>query len=251
MSLNIFTTTPSPIALANLAKAGKAFDSSLVKLATGSRINRAADDPAGLITSENLRAALAAIESESRAHERTDAVANVADGALAEVSGLLNDANAAAVAGANSAGLSQAERDGYQLEIDSARQSIERIVSTTEFIGQRLFDGGVTLSSGDASVAIPSIAAPDATQDSIAAAIAHVSTARAQIGAFQKYSLGAQSRAADAARENIAAANSVIRDTDFAAESAALARAHVLKASGLMASSVASGSPRIVLGLLR
>src|SRR5688572_8933966 len=82
--------------------------SSMEKLATGLRINRGADDPAGLIASEDLRAALKMLDAETRAMERTDMVANVADGALGEMSELLSNANAAEVATANSGGLSDA-----------------------------------------------------------------------------------------------------------------------------------------------
>ncbi len=58
----------------------------LEKLATGQRINYGKDDPAGLITSENFRAILAALDAETRVFQRVDSVANVADGALTEIS---------------------------------------------------------------------------------------------------------------------------------------------------------------------
>src|SRR5262245_11641775 len=119
---------PAMVALRHFAQASWAVASSMEKLATGSRINRGADDPAGLISSEDLRGALASLDAESRGMERADAVAQVADGALAEVSDLLSDAHAAEVAMANTGGMSRAERDARQMEIDWARQSADRIV---------------------------------------------------------------------------------------------------------------------------
>jgi len=250
MSISISTNISSHLAQQSVARAGTSIDSSLHKLATGFRINRAADDPSGLIASTNLQAALAALEFESASIQRIDAVASVAEGALSEVSGLLNDASAAALAAENTGALSEAERDAYQLQVNSARQSIDRIVSTTEFNGQNLLSGAAALTSGDSSVPISRVATPAATLDSIAAAIAQVSTLRAQIGAFQKETLGAQSALNESAAENTAAANSSIRDTDFAAESAAFARARVLHSSSIAALAIANITPRNALSIL-
>ncbi len=186
------------VALARRLEQGDvAVASSMEKLATGLRINRGADGPAGLIASEDLRAALKVLEAEARAMERTDMVANVADGALGEMSELLSDANAAEVAMANSAGLSDAEREAYQMEIDSARQSVDRIAATTTFNGQKLLDGSMTLSSGGASVALDRIAVEGG--GGFEEAMDQVAMLRGEIGAFQKNALGAQLRSAASA----------------------------------------------------
>src|SRR5262249_9099460 len=137
-TLSINSNLQSMVAQRNYAAASGVVNSSLLRMATGSRINRGADDPAGMITSDQLSAALATLSAESSGAERTDAIANVADGALSEVSGLLSEANAAAVANANTGGMSQAERDANQMEIDSALQSVDRIAGTTTFDGQRV-----------------------------------------------------------------------------------------------------------------
>jgi flagellin len=276
----IDTNIPSLTAQHNYARASDSVAASMQKLATGSRINRGADDPAGLITSESLAAALASLDAESQGMQRTDAVANVADGALAEVSGLLSDANAATVANANTAGMSRAERDANQMEIDSALQSVDRIAGTTTFNGQRVLDGSMTLSAGGASVAITSVSTGDigqvaiggvqhtlsdamsggsldpakgdaqGAQSSIAAAISQVATLRGQIGAFQKDTIGPLMRSNAAAVENTAAANSSIRDTDYAAEAANLAREQVLQRSGLSVLALANSAPQNALRLL-
>jgi flagellin len=243
--LSINTNGPSMIAVRNYSQISKVVASSMEKLATGSRINRGADDPAGLISSEDLRAALASLDAESRGMERTDAVANVADGALAEVSELLSDANAAEVAMANKGGMSRAERDAHQMEIDSARQSAERIVATTRFNGERVLGGNTTLSAGGESIKIERIDTGD-----LGAAMSQVATLRGKIGAFQKNVIGSQQRSNAAAIENTAAAYSAIRDTDYAAETAALSRGQLLQRSTLGVLVMANSLPRNGLSLL-
>jgi flagellin len=236
-------TFAAQVATRYFAEAGAAMNASLEKLATGSRINRGSDDAAGLISSEQLSAALAMLEAESRGAERADAAASVADGALAEVSDLLSDAAAAEVAMANTGGMSRAEREAYQMEIDSARRSVERIASTTTFNGQKVLDGSMTLGSGGQSVSVPS------TGD-LRAAASEVATMRGRIGAFQKNDLAPRMRSMAVEFENTAAAYSAIRDTDYAAETANLARARILRASTAGVLALANSEPRGALNLL-
>jgi flagellin len=269
---------PSTTAQRNFAVAGRTLAASFEKLATGFRINRGADDPAGLITSEQLRAMLAALEAEASGAERADAAANVAEGALSEVSNLLGDAAAAAVAAANTGGMSQAERDAHQFEIDSALQSIDRIAATTTFNGRRVLDGSLALSVGGGSIEIGSAAASDlgqvtidgehfrlsdarsggrldssaggAPQGTISAAVEQVAEMRGRIGAFQKDVIGPHLRSSATAYENTAAANSVIRDTDYAAEISVLARGQLLRRSTAAVLGIANSLPGRALNLL-
>jgi flagellin len=170
------------------------------------------------------------LEAESRAIERMDAVASVADGALAEVSELMGDAEAASVALASSGGLSDAESAAYQMEIDSARQSAERIMATTTFNGQKVFDER-SIEYGGASVSLDNPMPGAGGEGAFRDAIERVGLLRGEIGAFQKHALGAQARSAAAAYANTAAAESMIRDTDYAAEISNLARENVLGAA--------------------
>ncbi len=235
----------------------------LEKLATGQRINHGKDDPAGLITSENLRAILAALDAETRSLQRVDSVANVAEGALSEISGLLVEASGLAVASANTAGVSDAERAANQMELDSIIFSINRIANSTNFNGQRLLDGTATLSAGDGSITISNAAASalgeinidgtthtlidvtfggslniangdlEGAMQTIRAAMDQVATQRGTIGAFQKNTVRTQINSNQIAFENVAAANSLIRDTDYAKETAALSRAQLLNQSSI------------------
>ena len=99
-------STTSLTALRTLSNNTRALNTSLERLATGRQINRGADNPAGLIASENLGAVLKGLEAEVRSMQRADNVANVAEGALASTSDLLIEAKGLAVTAANSAGMS-------------------------------------------------------------------------------------------------------------------------------------------------
>lgn len=114
-------------------------------LATGQRINRAADGPAALISSENLRAVLAALEAEAYALQRADAVASTADGALAQASALLTDNAGLEVQLANTAGLAPGEADVLRAQTQSNQQAIARITHAAAFNGVPLFDGSFKL----------------------------------------------------------------------------------------------------------
>lgn len=113
----------------------------LERLATGLRINRGADDPAGLIASEGLRAEIRTIEQAIDNSVRASNVVSTAEGALTEVSALLLQLQDLLVSSANDGGLTEGEVTANQLEIDSILDSIDRIANTTTFAGKKLLDG--------------------------------------------------------------------------------------------------------------
>lgn len=116
-------------------------DLRLERLATGLRINRGADDPAGLIASETLRSEIAAIGQAIDNSARANNVISTAEGALNEVSALLLELQALIVSSANEAGLTDEEIRANQLQVDSILASIDRIGQTTTFGGLKLLDG--------------------------------------------------------------------------------------------------------------
>jgi flagellin len=226
----------------------------LKRLSTGERINRGADDPAGLITSENLRGVLAALDAESQQLQRTDTVVTTADAALGEVSDLLVEAEALAVANAGD-GLSSEERAANQAQIDSIVQSVNRIASTTSFNGTPLLDGSATVEAGEAAVAIESVSVEPVgegaeAQEAIAAARESVASLRGRLGAFSRYTIGSRLEALSVATENIAAAESQVRDTDYARETGILARNELLDATSLAALDVSNVMRGNVIDLL-
>lgn len=137
----------------NLSRANSDLSTRLQRLSTGLRINRGADDPAGLITSERLRSELRGIEQGVKNSERASSVIATTEGALSEVSDLLNSIKALIVLAANSGAVSPEEIRANQLQIDSAIESITRISNTASFAGLKLLNGelGYTLSGLDSA----------------------------------------------------------------------------------------------------
>ncbi|MGI9012955.1 MAG: flagellin [Phycisphaerales bacterium] len=155
----INTNVPSMIAQRVLGFQNQALTKSLERLSTGLRINRGADDPAGLIASENLRAEKTAIGAAIKNAQRAEQVLNVAEGGLQEISNLLVELQGLVGETANEAGVSQEEKEANQLQIDSILQTIDRIANSTSFQGTKLLNGnfdyttsGVASSLTDVSV---------------------------------------------------------------------------------------------------
>ncbi|MFG0256677.1 MAG: flagellin, partial [Phycisphaerales bacterium JB043] len=145
----INTNVQSLIAQRVLGQNNRSLGVSLERLSTGLRINRGADDPAGLIASENLRAEQTALAQAIDNAERAEQVANIAEGGLQEIASLLNELEGLVTATANTAGLSEAEKDANQLQIDSVLQTIDRIASATSFQGTRLLNGNFDYSTNN------------------------------------------------------------------------------------------------------
>jgi len=137
----INTNVNSLISQRILGQQNKTLSTSLERLSTGLRINRGADDPAGLIASEKLRSEMTAIDAAIGNAERADQVMNIAEGGLQEVNSLLIELQGLVTQSSNEAGLSREEREANQLQIDSILQTIDRISATTSFEGVKLLNG--------------------------------------------------------------------------------------------------------------
>ncbi|MCC5829097.1 MAG: flagellin [Phycisphaeraceae bacterium] len=124
------------------------------RLSTGLAINRGADNPAGLIASEKLRAEKAAITSAIGNAERADQVVNIAEGGLQEINAMLIELQGLVTETANTAGLSREEREANQLQIDSILQTIDRVASTTNFQGTRLLNGSFDFTTSGVSSSV-------------------------------------------------------------------------------------------------
>lgn len=253
---------------------------SMERLATGYRINRGSDDPAGLIASEGLRSALAGLEAEAQALSRADSVAAVAEGGLAGTSDMLIEANGLAITAANTAGMSAAEKQAIQGELDSMLATIDSAASNTTFNGDPLLDGTATIKVGGSSLDLIDAATGSLgetvvdgetytladlksggslnfvdgdigiAQQVIQNSLTEVSTARGAIGSFQKYTVGARLSSIEIGIENLSAAESVIRDTNFAAETAFLNRSLVLQQSSMLSMRMMLSSQTSILQLL-
>ena len=138
MALTV-TNTESLRLLSIINNISQSQTSTLERLSTGLKINKGADDPAGLIALTSLQAELTAVDAAIDNGQRADAILSVADGALQEVNNLLLDIESLAAASTSSGGLSAAEIAANQAQIDAAVDSIDRIIRTTSFNGKWLF----------------------------------------------------------------------------------------------------------------
>lgn len=151
----INTNVPSMIARSNLTRTNRELDVRLERLSTGLRINRGADDPAGLIISERLRSNIRGAEQGIKNSERASAVIATTEGSLTEINELLNSIKALVVEAANTGAFSDDEIAANQAQIDSAIDSITRISDTARFGDLRLLDGSLGYqTSGIATSAI-------------------------------------------------------------------------------------------------
>src|SRR5262245_2380555 len=151
----INTNIPSLVARANLLRSGEELQTRLQRLSTGLRINRGADDPAGLIVSERLRSDIQGANQGIKNSDRASSVIATTEGSLAEVSDLLNSIRSLIVESANTGANSPEERAANQLQIDSAIDSITRISNTASFGGLKMLNGSMDYNlSGLATSAI-------------------------------------------------------------------------------------------------
>ena len=139
----INTNVSSLIAQNNLARSNEDLAVRLQRLSTGLRINRGADDPAGLIVSERLRNEIQSVGQAIDNIERASNVIATSEAALQEVNSLLVSIKALTIEAANSGAFSQEEIEANQLQIDSAVESITRISNTASFAGLKLLNGSL------------------------------------------------------------------------------------------------------------
>lgn len=144
-------------ALRNLSMTGNETAKSITRLSTGLRITSAADDPAGLIVSENFRSQIASLGQAVRNNQDAINYAKTAEGALDEVNRLLRDARSLAVGAANSGTLDAAQIQANQAQLSSILDSIDRISTNTQFGSKKLLDGSAGVVAGTTSDNLTSI----------------------------------------------------------------------------------------------
>ena len=139
----INTNVSSLIAQRVLSKNNDQLNQSLERLSTGLKINSGADDPAGLIASENLKSEQSGITQAIDNANRANNIVGTAEGGLSEVSNLLVQLQSLVSATANSGGLSTDEKNANQLQVDSILNTINRISQATSFQGTKLLNGNL------------------------------------------------------------------------------------------------------------
>ena len=187
----------------NLSTNNMSLGKSLEKLSSGFRINRAADDAAGLVISQNLRAQVSGLRQATRNAQDGISVVQTAEGALNEVHTMLNRMRDLSVQSANSGANDTAARTAAQSEITELTAEIDRIAGSTQFGGTKLLDGtyGVTNATavGSAAAADPAADAFNidiAGTGAVSVTVASESAADVQAGIRTALSGGTAAQAA-------------------------------------------------------
>jgi flagellin len=277
MSLRINQNIDALNSYRNLSVTQGQMSKSLEKLSSGFRINRAADDAAGLAISEGLRAQVGGLKVAVRNAQDGVSVVQTAEGALTEVHSILQRVRDLTVQAANVGSNNDDSLGAIQSEITEMGSALNDIASRTEFNGTKLLDGTnasltfqVGSNSGDSlTVNLTDISAvatavsgisvgtvANATANAAGAIttvdtqISSVSTARATLGASQNR-FEHTINSLNVAVENLTASESRIRDTDMASEMVNFTRANILSQAGTAMLAQANSAPQSVLQLLR
>jgi len=144
MGMRINTNTAAMNAYRNLSVNDSAMSKSLEKLSSGLRINRAADDAAGLAISEGMKSQIGGLKVAIRNTQDGVSVVQTAEGALAETTSILQRMRDLSVQAANTGGLSSDAKSNIQSEIGQLNSELNRIASSTTFNGKKLLDGTYT-----------------------------------------------------------------------------------------------------------
>ncbi len=148
MSFRVNTNIAAMGALRSVGQNATEFNKSITRLSTGLRISTAADDPAGLIISENFRTQINSMGQAVRNNQDAINYAKTAEGALDEVNRLLREARTLTVASANTGILDSAQIQANQAQLNSIVESISRIAQNTQFGTKKLLDGSAGVVGG-------------------------------------------------------------------------------------------------------
>jgi len=288
MGLRINNNIAAQNAYRNLSVTDGQMSKSLEKLSSGYRINRAADDAAGLSISEGLRSQIGGLKVAVRNAQDGISVVQTAEGALTETHSILQRMRDLSVQTASTGSQDSDARAAAQTEFTQLSSELDRIASTTAFGGQHLLDVGVSSSSGysgafqvgantssadqisvnlnasvlnnaslsgfdSAGLGLSGVSLSAGATSAIAAidtAIKGVSTARATLGAYQNRFEHTINNI-NVAVENLSASESRIRDTDMAQEMVSFTRSQILTQAGTSMLAQANQAPQNVLSLLR
>ncbi len=276
MGMRIATNVAAINAGKNLYSLGIKQNTSMARLSSGSRINQAADDAAGLAISENIKAQVRGLRQANRNANDGISLVQVAEGSLGEMANMLVRLRELGVQAASDT-ISDKERTLTNVEYQQLKAEMERIAQSTKFNGTPLLNGQggvldiqigtqndpnldrISFRSDESNATLESLQLVDANvadklsaQTSLAAvdnAIAQVNSSRANLGAFQNR-LQSTSQNLATAEENYAAANSRIRDADIAAESTELAKNNVLMQAATSVLGQANTNTQLALKLL-
>ena len=232
---------------------------SIEKLSSGLRINRAADDAAGLSISEKMRGQIRGLTQAARNAQDGISYIQTAEGALNEVSNMLVRLKELAVQNANGT-YSSDDQSNLKLEMDQLGSEIKNVITGTKFNGITAItttknviisdDGTTSLALTQATLTATQALDSGSSVASIEASIKAVNTARATYGSLQNR-LESTVRNLNTTVENLQSAESRIRDTDMANEMATFTKNNILQQAATAMLAQANQAPQGVLNLLR
>ena len=268
MSLRIQTNVEAFNAQRHLSGTTDRLAKAMERLSSGYRINRAADDAAGLAISEKLTAQINGLDQAGRNAQDAVSLVQTAEGSLDEVHEMLQRVRELAVQYKNGT-LSASDRTSIQSEVNQLASEIERIGSSVQFNGIQLLstagtvtfqvganDGEIitvsTISLGQTVGTVPFglTANGQSDIDDIDVAINAVSAQRGKLGAVQNR-LEHAMNALSTYQENLVSSESRIKDVDMAAQMVEFTKLQVLQAAGMSVLAQANQSSQAVLTLLR
>lgn len=276
MGLRITTNLASLNAQRSLSGSTNAMNRSMARLSSGQRINQAADDAAGLAISENLKGQIRGLRQANRNANDGISLVQVAEGSLNEVSNMLIRLRELGVQ-ASSDTIGETERQFLDVEYQQLKSEIQRVTDSTNFNGYELLNGTggmidiqvgvnndafrdrISFDAGAANASLESlgltaesVGSKEGAQGSLSVidqALTQVNSIRANFGALQNR-LTSTSNNLAISEENLSAANSRIRDTDVAAETAEMTRNNILLQAGVSVLGQANNQSQLALKLL-
>lgn len=276
MGLRVTTNIAALNAQRNLSGSQRIVNESMAKLSSGSRINKAADDAAGLAISENLKAQIRSTAQAQRNANDGISLIQIAEGGLNEVGNIIIRLRELGVQ-ASSDTVGDKERGIIDVEVQNLTNEIQRISKSTTWGTTKLLDGSmpkfdfqvgignegdkdrISFDASEYSVTVESLGLEglsfsdkEGAQNALAKldkAQTNVNGTRAYLGALQNR-LNSTIDNLGVAHENLSAANSRIRDTDIAAASSEMTRNNILLQAGTSVLSQANQSAQLALKLI-
>ena len=276
MGFRINTNVSSIAAQRSLSTTTKESQDTLSKLSSGTRITKAADDAAGLAISEKMKSQIRSSQQANRNANDGISMVQTAEGGLDEISSMLTRLRELSIQSASDT-VGDTERSFTDMEYQNLKQEIERISQVTEFNGTKLLSGEgdkldfqigtnndafqdrIQYDSGSINSTMSglgigeiAVASKEGAQNSLAVidkAIETVSGQRAELGAIQNR-LSSTSNNLQTTVENLSAANSRIRDVDYAAATAKNAKNNILAQAGTSVLSQANAQGQNALRLI-
>jgi len=269
--MTVINTNINSLVAQNALKVnGRAMDTAMAQLATGNRINSAKDDAAGLAISENMSAQVRSLNMAVRNANDGISLAQTAEGAMNEISDMLQRMRELAVQAASGT-LSDSQREYLATEFDALDSQIASTIGNTKWNGFSVLTGGsgsltFTIQAGAdngqtvvvTSTAITIAAAADISRATAAGtsiaqvdtALGQVNSARATLGAVINRLASVSDNVSNIAM-NLSESRSRIRDTEYGAATAEMARTMIIQQAGTAVLAQANQMPQTVLALLR